>query len=475
MKGKTVLNPVDAAFLNRLSAALPEGVIGPAEPRFLQEPRGVWHGQAGAVARPRDVAQVSTILAAAHQARVGVVPFGGGTGLVGGQVLPKGPRPLILSLDRMAKVRGGYPVENALVAEAGMTVAAVQEAATGMGRLFALSLASEGSAQLGGVLATNAGGLNVLRYGNARDLVLGVEAVLADGTVIHGLKRLRKDNTGYDLRHLLIGSEGTLGIITAASLRLFTPPADVATALLSVASPQAALDLLQMAQARLPGMVQAFELIHAQGPHFLAETGMAGRAALNPIPEWSVLIELGLPSDFGPARDHLEALFAAGLQAGLCGDGILAQSEAERAAMWRMREDIPHANRRIGAIASHDISLPLSEIPGFLDRMPRLLAGFGPLRINAFGHLGDGNLHYNVFPAPGLGKADYADRRAALSQLVHDQVDALGGSVSAEHGLGRLKVGELLRYGDPGKITAMRAIKAALDPHGILNPGAVLA
>ncbi len=469
-----MLTPADAAFLDQLAGLLPAGILCPPEARYLEEPRGVWHGQAGAVARPRTVAQVSAILACAHRLRVGVVPYGGGTGLVGGQVMPEGPLPLILSLDRMAAVRAGYPVEQALVAEAGMTVAAVQMAAAAMGRLFPLSLASEGTAQLGGVLATNAGGLNVLRYGNARDLVLGIEAVLADGTVVNGLKRLRKDNTGYDLRHLLIGSEGTLGVITAASLRLFTPPADEATALLAVASPQAALDLLAMAQARLPGMVQAFELIHANGPHFLSETGMAGRFPLAQIPEWMVLIELGLAAGFGAASDHLEALFIQGSEAGLCQDGVLAQNAGERDAMWRMREDIPHANRRIGAIASHDISLPLSEIPGFLARMPGLLEAFGPLRINAFGHLGDGNLHYNIFPAKGRTKADYAGVKGSITSAIHDQVDALGGSVSAEHGLGRLKAGDLVRYGDPGKVAAMRAIKAALDPHGILNPGAVL-
>jgi FAD/FMN-containing dehydrogenase len=365
------------------------------------------------------------------------------------------------------------------VAEAGMTVAAVQAAATGMGRLFALSLASEGSAQLGGVLATNAGGLNVLRYGNARDLVLGIEAVLADGTVLNGLKRLRKDNTGYDLRHLLIGSEGTLGVITAASLRLFTPPADLATALLMVGSPQAALDLLDHAQARLPGMVQAFELINRQAVQFLHETGLGGRFAesldLSNLPEWMVLIELGLPEGFGAAATHLEALFAQGLDLGLCTDGTLAQNRVERAEMWRLREDIPWANRKIGALASHDISLPLLEIPGFVGRMPARLAQVAALRVNAFGHLGDGNLHYNLFPTKGQSKADYpADQRALLTRIILDAVDALGGSVSAEHGLGRLKAGELQRYGDPGKLAAMRAIKGALDPHGILNPGAVL-
>jgi FAD/FMN-containing dehydrogenase len=350
----------------------------------------------------------------------------------------------------------------------------VQAHAAQVGRLFPLALASEGSCRIGGNLATNAGGLNVLRYGNARDLCLGVEAVMPDGSIFNGLKRLRKDNTGYDLRHLLIGAEGTLGVITAASLRMFPQPAAVATALLAVASPDAALRLLALAGERLAGMVSAFELIHRMGLDFLAEVMPEVRSPLQGSPEWMVLIEIGLPDGFGPAETHMETLFAAGMAAGLVTDGVIAASEAQRAGLWRIRESIPEANRRIGSVSSHDISLPLGEVPAFIAKAGPALAQLGDMRINCFGHLGDGNLHYNVFPPRGKSRNDYDNLRGAVKACVHDLVDAMGGSVSAEHGLGRLKVDDLERYGDPGKLAAMRAIKAALDPAGIMNPGAVL-
>jgi FAD/FMN-containing dehydrogenase len=313
-----------------------------------------------------------------------------------------------------------------------------------------------------------------LRYGNARDLVLGIEAVLPDGSVLHGLKRLRKDNTGYDLRHLLIGSEGTLGIITAAALRLFPAPASTATALLTVPSPAAALDLLALAEGRLSGMISAFELIGQQGLNFLAQTMPDVDVPLTAPQGWLVLVEIGLPSGLGDAAAQLEGLFAAALGAGLTEDGIIAASESQRAALWRIRESIPEANRRIGAISSHDISVPLSAIPEFIARATRELQALGDVRINCFGHVGDGNLHYNVFPSSARKAADYAEKRYEIKTLVHDIVHDLGGSVSAEHGLGRLKTDDLTRYGDPAKIAAMRAVKAALDPFGIMNPGAVL-
>ncbi len=466
---------IDASpeFLSHLAALLPDGALSDPEPRFLEERRGRWHGRAAAVARPRTTDEVARILAACTHARVAVVPYAGGTGLVAGQVMTGGPLPLVLSVERMARVRARYPSENVIVVEAGAILAEVQAAAEAMGRLFPLSLASEGSARIGGLLATNAGGVNVLRYGNARDLVLGIEAVLADGTVINGLKRLRKDNTGYDLRHLMIGSEGTLGVITAAALRLYPRPAEIGTALLAVPSPAAALDLLNLAQDLAPGLITAFELMHRQGIDFLAETGFDVRCPLNPIPDWMVLIELGLPASI-PAAGLLEQIFAGGHARGLVRDGVIAASGAQRGALWAIRETIPEANRKVGAVASHDISLPLSEIPGFLPRAEAAVAAVGAFRINAFGHLGDGNLHYNVFAPRGIKRAEVAHLAAAVTKAVHDLVDALGGSVSAEHGLGRHKMGDLERYGDSGKLTAMRAIKDALDPAGIMNPGAVL-
>jgi FAD/FMN-containing dehydrogenase len=468
-----MLNPADAAFAETLAARLPEGTLRAPDARYLEEPRGRWTGQGGLLALPRSTAEVQTIVTACAEARVGIVPWGGGTGLVGGQILPAGPAPVILSLERMDALRGIWPEENVLIVEAGMTLQGVQSAAEAAGRLFPLSLASEGSARIGGCLATNAGGIGVLRHGNARDLCLGVEAVLADGSVLAGLKRLRKDNTGYDLRHLLIGSEGTLGIITAAALRMVPRPAVEVTALLIVPDPAAALRLLTLAQSRLPGMVSAFELIGKMGFDFLKETMPEVTCPFPVAPDWCVLLDLGLPSVF-EAEAAMASLYAEAEDAGLVQDGVIAASEAQRAALWRIRETIPEANRRIGAVSSHDISLPLSAVPAFIPQADAALAQLGEFRINCFGHLGDGNLHYNVFPAPGRTRRDHEAQRDAIKACVHDLVHAMGGSVSAEHGVGRLKVGDLERYGDPAKLAAMRAVKTALDPLGILNPGAVL-
>jgi FAD/FMN-containing dehydrogenase len=373
----------------------------------------------------------------------------------------------------MVALRGAWPDENAMVVEAGMILADVQAHAAAMDRLFPLSLASEGSARIGGNLATNAGGTAVLRYGNARDLCLGVEAVLADGSVFHGLKRLRKDNAGYDLRHLLIGSEGTLGIITAASLRVYPIPASTAVALLIVDGPATALRLLTLAQGRLAGMITGFELISGQGLRFLAETLPDVRQPFAVPPDWSVLVELGLPMGLEPEAT-MAGLLDAAMTAGLVTDGVVANSGAQAAELWRVRESIPLANRAIGAISSHDISVPLSVIPDFIAQATAALAILGDWRINCFGHVGDGNLHFNVFPMPGRTRRDHDNQREDIKTCVHDIVHAMGGSVAAEHGVGRLKVGDLERYADPAKLAAMRAIKAALDPVGILNPGAVL-
>ena len=467
------LTPADPAFLTELAAHLPDGTLAEVEPRYLTEPRGRWQGVGAAVARPRNVDEVATLVRACARARVGILPWGGGTGLVGGQVMQDGPAPLILSLERMAALRAVYPEENAMIVEAGMTLAEAQARAQAVARRFPLTLASQGSARVGGVLSTNAGGVNVLRYGNARDLSLGIEAVLPDGSVLHGLKRLRKDNTGYDLRHLLIGAEGTLGVITAASLRLHPVPAAEGTALLAVSDPAAALALLSRAEARLGGLISAFELIGGTGLQFLAEVLPQVRQPFATPPDWMVLVDLGLPAGLSPTV-ALEDLFEEGTRAGLVTDGLIATSQAQRDAFWHLREMIPEANRRIGAISSHDISLPLGAVPEFIDRAGPALRALGDVRINCFGHLGDGNLHYNVFPQRGRSRADDEAIRAPVKRLVHDMVDAMGGSVSAEHGIGRLKVDDLERYGDPAKLSAMRAIKAALDPAGIMNPGAVL-
>ncbi|MFA9230986.1 MAG: FAD-binding oxidoreductase [Microgenomates group bacterium] len=469
-----MLQPADADFLTRLAATLPENTLRPAEPRYLEEPRGRWQGLAGAVALPRTVQEVAQVVRLCGDASVGIVPWGGGTGLVGGQIMPEGQTPLLLSIERMAALRGSYRDESVLVAEAGMILSDVQQAANAIDLLFPLSLASEGTARLGGLLSTNAGGLNVLRYGNARDLCLGIEAVLPDGSIFNGLKRLRKDNTGYDLRHLLIGAEGSLGVITAASLKLFPIPASVATAMLVVTDPRAALTLLALAQSRAPGMVTAFELINGVGLDFLAEKMPEVRVPVHGRPDWMVLVEFGLPDGLGGAEAVMAGLLETAMEDGLVSDGAIAASKSQRDVLWRVREAIPEANRLIGAVSSHDISLPLSSVPEFIPKAGAALAKLGEWRINCFGHLGDGNLHYNVFPVRGRSRKDHDHQRDAVKTCVHDLVHAYDGSVSAEHGIGRLKVDDLERYGDPGKLAAMRAIKAALDPKGIMNPGAVL-
>lgn len=465
-----MLNPVDEALISRLREALPQAVRL-AEPRHLEEPRGKWHGQAAVLVAPASTQEVSMAIRLANEARVPIVPISGGTGLVGGQVMPEGPAPVLLSLERMQEIRSVHAQENVLVAEAGATLTDIQSAAEAEDRLFPLSYASEGTARIGGALAVNSGGINVLRYGVARDLCLGIEAVLPDGQILHGLKRLRKDNTGYDVRNLLIGAEGTLGVITAASLRLFPRPSRRATALLHVAGPEAALSLLNRARQIAGETVSGFELISGMGFSFLKEVGLELSNPFSEIPEWAVLLEIATAGNADPDA-ILETLFVAAAEAGEVLDGHMAQSEAQRTAFWQIRETIPEANRLIGAVASHDISLPLGLIPAFLEEGGRRVAAHGPLRINAFGHLGDGNLHYNVFPPAGGCREDWDG--AALSASVHDLLHEMEGSFSAEHGVGRLKVGDLERYGDPAKLNVMRQIKAALDPMGIMNPGAVL-
>jgi FAD/FMN-containing dehydrogenase len=460
-------------IMTRLAAVIDQGALGDAGPAFLEEPRGRWQGKALAVAAPASTAEVAAVLRLCNETGTPVIPYGGGTGLVGGQLTEEGAPPLILSLARMRAMRSFDAEAGTMTVEAGAILQEIHAAAEAQGWIFPLTLASQGSARLGGLLATNAGGVNVLRYGNARDLVLGVEAVLADGTVINALSPLRKNNMGYDLRHLLIGSEGTLGVITAASLRLFPKPARQGAAMMVVPSPEAALALLKLTQARVGDALSAFELISQQGLLFLDAMGPETRQPFDPRPDWMCLIDLGMGAG-GDPEGALEAVFAEAYEAGLVSDGVIAQSEGQRAEFWALRENIPEANRRIGAVSSHDISVPVALVPRFIAEAPGRIGAVGAFRLNCFGHMGDGNLHYNVFPMPGKSRADHDNQRGAIKRAVHDLVHELGGSVSAEHGVGRLKVDDLERYGDPGKLIAMRAIKAALDPKGILNPGAVL-
>jgi FAD/FMN-containing dehydrogenase len=467
------LNPVDSTFCDALRARLPAEAFRDLTPGYLEEPRGRWAGQAGVLVAPDNTDDVAKTISLAAERRVPVVPYGGGTGLVGGQISSAGPAPVLLSLERMRQVRAIYPAENILIAEAGAILADVHSAADEANRLFPLTIAAKGSARIGGLLATNAGGVNVLRYGNARDLCLGLEAVLPDGSIWNGLRRLRKDNMGYDLRNLLVGSEGTLGVITAAALMLHPKPAGEGTALLAVRDPDAALALLAMARDHLGEGISAFELMHRMGLDFLAETLPDVKQPFETPPDWLVLIDIGLARGLDPAT-ALETLFVEAHEAGLVHDGVIAQSEAQRAEFWAIRETIPEANRRIGSVSSHDISVPLGAIPDFIVKGGEALGRLGPFRINCFGHVGDGNLHYNVFPPKGESKEAYTHQRDAIKRTVHDLAQRFDGSVSAEHGVGRLKVDDLERYGDPVKLSAMRAVKAALDPNGIMNPGAVL-
>lgn len=468
------LNTPSSDFLNVLKDLLgPQGWRAPEDtPEKFEEPRGKWQGIGAIVVRPETAEEVAEIISRANAGRIAVIPHSGGTGLVGGQVTVSGPAPILLSMERMNRIRDVDPTDNVLIAEAGVILADIQNAAEEADRLFPLSLASEGSCRIGGNLATNAGGVQVLRYGNARDLCLGLEAVLPSGEIIRGLKRLRKDNTGYDLRHLLIGSEGTLGVITAAALKLFPRPAETATAFLAVPGPQQAVDLLNFLRPKVGDVISAFELIDRMGVQFLKDTGLGQPDPLDPMPRWIVLVETGGRPG---ASDALEEALAEAFEAGLATDGVVAQTEAQRADFWRIRETIPEANRLIGAIASHDISVPVARIPEFIAKGEAALEKHFPdLRLNCFGHVGDGNLHFNIYPPKGRKKGEFGNIQADVSRLIHDLTADTDGSISAEHGIGRLKADDLELYGDPGKLSVMRAIKAALDPNGIMNPGAVL-
>lgn len=467
------LNPVTPEHLRALEALLPDGRVGPAPESYLEEPRGRYRGTSAALVRPASTQEVAEVVRFAARERIGIIPYAGGTGLVGGQTA-QGLPTLLLSVERLQPEPAINTDDNVAVVGAGMILADVQAAAEAQDRLFPLSLASEGSARIGGLLGTNAGGIGVLRYGNARELCLGVEAVLADGSILSGLRRLRKDNSGYDLRNLLIGSEGTLGIITAACLRLFPRPREEATAFVTTDSPASAVGLLGHMREHLGEALSAFELISRQGLDFLAETLPQVARPFAQNPPWSVLIEAGGGHGAGIATRMEEALGAA-FEAGLIGDALVSQNETQSRAFWAVRENLPQANREIGALASHDISVPISEIAAFVEKAGPGIARVNPgFRINCFGHLGDGNLHYNIFPPPGETRAMHESARPEVTGWIHRLATELGGSVSAEHGIGRLKTGDMVRFGDPVKLAVMRQIKAALDPHGILNPGAVI-
>ena len=436
----------------------------------LQEWRGKYQGTSSLLLKPDSTETVSKILSICNETRTAIVPQGGNTGLVGGQIPFNNE--IILSLSRLNRIRDVDASGMNMIAEAGATLAAVQDAAAKTDRLFPLSIASEGSATIGGNVSTNAGGVHVLHYGNTRDLVLGVEAVLADGRVLDMLRTLRKDNTGYDLKQLFIGAEGTLGIVTAVALKLFPQPAERVTALIAVRDPQAAVNLLSYLQAATGGAMSAFELMPRLGLEFvLAHIPQTADPLAKPSP-WYVLAEAS-----GGANSHLEdALESALSSSGLVTDAVIAQSDTQRAALWKLREGMSEAQKPEGGSIKHDVSVPINSIPAFLKEgiaaVEKLAPGVRPV---PFGHLGDGNIHFN-FTVPKNGdNAAFLARWNEIQDTVHDIVKRYHGSISAEHGLGIMKVHEIERYKSAAELDVMRALKRTLDPNNILNPGKVVA
>ncbi|WP_269715546.1 FAD-binding oxidoreductase [Caulobacter sp. NIBR2454] len=433
----------------------------------LVEWRRRWSGNTPLLALPDTTAKVAAVVAICAEAGLAITPQGGNTGLVGGQI-PQGE--ILLSTERLRAVRAADAFDDALVVEAGVTLAAAHEAALAAGRRFPLSLASEGSATIGGLISTNAGGTQVLRYGTMRDLVLGIEAVLPNGEVWNGLKRLRKDNTGYDLKHLLIGAEGTLGVITAASLKLFPILPSRAVAIVGLASPAKAIALLARAKDETGGALEAFELMGRVGVALAVKHLPGVREPLVEAHPWYVLIEAA-SGEPGAAEAALERLLARALEEGLIDDATLAQNATQAAAFWSLREGQSAAQNPEGACWKHDVSVPVSQIAAFMSDADVAVQRVAPgARIVAFGHVGDGNVHYNVLRPVDGSDAEHNDRREAGALAVHDIVARVGGSISAEHGLGVMKVGEALRYKSPTEIAAQRVVRAALDPHRIMNP-----
>ncbi|MCX7156649.1 MAG: FAD-binding oxidoreductase [Rhodocyclales bacterium] len=439
--------------------------------------RGRYTGSARCVALPGSTEEVAAVVracAAAGVAGVPMVPQGGNTGLCGGAT-PLGGE-VVVSLRRMNRIRAIDADNNSMTVEAGCTLQAVQEAAAGADRLFPLSLAAEGSATIGGNLSTNAGGVQVLRYGNARELTLGLEVVLADGRIWDGLRALRKDNTGYDLKHLFIGAEGTLGLITAATLKLFPRPRTHATAWVAVPDPAAAVRLLGRLRDAAGDNVTAFEIVGRPALDLVLKHIPNARDPLLGKPAWQVLIELSGSSD---VRADLSATLEQALEAaaadGLVDDAVLAASEAQTAALWALRENVSEAQKIEGVSIKHDIAVPVSRIAEFIARADAALqAAFPQVRIVCFGHIGDGNLHYNQSRPDAQSNAEFIAQTGAVNRIVHDLVHELGGSISAEHGLGQLKREEVLRYKSATEMDMMRAVKQALDPRGLMNPGKLL-
>ena len=442
---------------------------------YLTEWRDRYRGKAALVLKPGSLDDVSRILKCANEARIGIVPQGGNTGLVGAQIPDESGTQIVLSLERLTGIRDMDLASNTMTVEAGLTLAGAQEEAARAGRLFPLSLASEGSCQIGGVLSTNAGGLAVLAYGNARDLALGLEVVLADGRVWNGLKALRKDNTGYDLKNIFIGAEGTLGVITAAVLRLFPPPVERVTCMAALADLEDAPALFTHIQGAAGPMLTAFEILPRIGIAFAVKHGNGLRDPFEAPHPWYVLFELSSPITGQDIRALAETQLQAALEAGQIKDAVVPQSAAQAAELWRLREIMSEVQKYEGGSIKHDVSVPIARVPEFIDKanslVERMIPGARPV---PFGHLGDGNIHYNVSQPADMEKEAFLSNWEALNAAVHDIVLDLGGSISAEHGIGRMK--RDLLPGAKGEVAMnlMRSIKASFDPNGILNPGKLL-
>ncbi|QOZ32084.1 FAD-binding oxidoreductase [Bradyrhizobium sp. CCBAU 53421] len=447
-------------------------VTDPADIKpYVTEERDLFHGRSPLVLRPGSTAEVAAICKLASEHRIALVPQGGNTGLVGGQTPHNGE--VVVSLRRLDKIRDIDVESNTMTCEAGVVLQIAQQKAADVDRLFPLSLGAEGSCTIGGNLSTNAGGTGALAYGVAREMALGVEVVLADGRVLNALSKLKKDNTGYDLRNLFIGAEGTLGIITAATLKLFPKPRAVETAYVGLKSPAAALKLLSISRNEAAGSLTSFELLADIAVDFSIRHGIDIRDPLESKHPWYVLMELSSSRD--DARDALEAILAQGMEDGIVDDAVIAANLSQRQAFWKLRDEMSAAQKPEGGSIKHDISVPVAAVPAFIAEanaaVVKLIPGARPV---PFGHLGDGNIHYNVSQPVGANAADFLARWHDVNAVVFEIVLRMGGSISAEHGIGVLKRDELPDVKDKVAIELMRQVKAMLDPLGIMNPGKVL-
>lgn len=442
---------------------------------YLIEPRGLWHGRTAMVLRPGSVEEVSRIMKLASETRTSIVPQSGNTGLVGGQMPDASGHQLVLSLSRLNRIREVDVLSNTVTAEAGVILQNLHDAADAVERLFPLSLASQGSCQVGGNLSSNAGGTGVLAYGNARELCLGVEVVLPTGEVFDDLRKLKKDNTGYDLKDLFVGAEGTLGIITAAVLKLFPKPRGREVAFVGLGSTEAALALFSLAMERGGSALTAFELIGQRPYDFTLKHAVGVVRPLAGDWPWYVLMEISSGRSAEDARGLIEDILSSGLEAEIVGDAVISSSLAQVSAFWNFRERLPEAQRPEGASIKHDISVPIASIPTFIAEAAKAVETVSPgARPVCFGHMGDGNLHYNVSRPVGDDDKKFLDLYHPMNQAVHHVVRGLSGSISAEHGIGQLKRDELIATAPPMAIDLMRRVKAAFDPAGIMNPKKVI-